>query len=79
MVSLNQPEFAKTKAWAWLVPTGTFPKLILEGLMVSGVVPTAAFAVTVRTARKVKSKQNTEGIPLRLKPKSFTIRPLGPR
>jgi hypothetical protein len=47
--------------------------------MVSGVVPTAAFAVTVRTARKVKSKQNTEGIPLRLKPKSFTIRPLGPR
>src|ERR1019366_1234801 len=79
MVKLDQPEFANTTDCAWLVPTGTFPKLILEGLTVSVLVPQDALAVKVKTTRKVKSKQNREGILIRLKPNFFTVRPLGPR
>jgi hypothetical protein len=79
MVNLDPPEFAKTMDCVWLVPTGTFPKLILEGLTVScGGVPRAAI-FAVKTMRKERSKQRGKRIPLRFKLKSFTTRPLGPR
>jgi len=35
MVRSDPPEFVRTTEAAWLVPTGTFPKLMLAGLTAS--------------------------------------------
>jgi hypothetical protein len=79
MVTLGPPEFAKVTDCIWLLPTGTGPKLMLEGFAVSVPEEPVACEVSAKMLEKKKSAQNPHRILLRLEPKFFTARPLVPR
>lgn len=80
MVTLGPPGFARVTDCVWLLPTGTLPKLMVEGLTVSVPVELAAAKVDARIiVKQKKSLRNPQRIPFRLEPKFFTAGPLVPR
>jgi hypothetical protein len=72
IVILGPPEFDNVTDCVLLLPTGTLPKLMLEGVTVSCPVPATACEPKAKKVEKRKSRQNPCWIPLRPGPEYST-------
>jgi hypothetical protein len=62
-ITFVSPAFVRVRVWVWLEPTGTLPKLKLEGFVVSS--PTLASAIEERakTVERSTHTRNPREIP----------------
>jgi hypothetical protein len=76
IVIFDPPEFDKTTDCVRLLPTGTFPKLTLDGFTVSCPGLADANEVSARIVQKMKNGRNPRESSQHLETSFFTMQPL---